>query len=112
MNENSNSNLWVFYQKGGGWCYDESSCKKRITNNLAIGIVNDLISSKLWPPVQYNMKGIFQTFPDANLVNYSKLVVVHFDKRVKLSNVGSYFYNQRNNFIFRFTFPTVQAMLT
>ena len=92
MNENSNSNLWVFYQEGGGWCYDESSCKTRITNNLAIGIVNDLISSKLWPPVQYNMRGIFQTFPDANLV-YNN--IFHFDKNVKLSNVGAtYIFNK------------------
>ena len=66
---NDNSDLWIFYQQGGGWCYDESTCKERITDHLAIGLHPKLISSKNWPTMKY-LRGIFETYSeDANLVS-------------------------------------------
>lgn len=56
------SNVWIVWQEGGGFCYDEASCKKRSS---------DQRSSKKWTPT-VDMEGIFDSsderFADANLV--------------------------------------------
>ena len=73
---NENSDLWIFYQEGGGWCYDESTCKERITDPLAFGLHPELISSKNWPTIKY-LRGIFETYSDANLVSVPYFILLH-----------------------------------
>ncbi len=61
------SNLWLFFQQGGGWCYDIASCTERIILPITVGITNDLISSKTWPS-QRNIHGLFDLLAHFNLV--------------------------------------------
>ena len=61
LQENPESNLWIFFQQGGGWCYDEKTCRNRITLPLSLGLHPDLISSKNWPPIKYNLKAYLTT---------------------------------------------------
>ena len=50
---------WIFYQEGGGWCYDDLSCLKRIATN-------HLISSKGWKD-EISKSGIFDMVRLKNL---------------------------------------------
>ena len=59
-----NSNVWLFFQRGGGWCYDEISCIERFIDNLG---VSELVSSNLWP-TERNVGGLFDVLQNANLV--------------------------------------------
>ena len=42
-NTPSPSNVWIVHLQGGGWCYDEASCKRRCAIST-----NPLCSSKYW----------------------------------------------------------------
>ena len=65
MTENSNG--WLFFQRGGGWCYDEISCIERFINNIGVVGTTELISSKQWP-TERNIGGLFDLLQNANLV--------------------------------------------
>jgi hypothetical protein len=58
----SMSNLWIIFQQGGDWCYDEASCKLR---------TGDLTSSRNWTS-KLSKKGMMESsipqFAKANLV--------------------------------------------
>ena len=62
-----NSNVWLFFQRGGGWCYDEISCIERFINNIGVVGTTELISSKQWP-TERNIGGLFDLLQNANLV--------------------------------------------
>ena len=71
-----NSNVWLFFQRGGGWCYDEISCIERFIDNLG---VSELVSSNLWP-TERNVGGLFDVLQNANLVKKW-----HFVKKIVLT---------------------------
>ena len=62
-----NSNVWLFFQRGGGWCYDEISCIERFINNIGVVGTTELISSKQWP-TERSIGGLFDVLQNANLV--------------------------------------------
>ena len=62
-----NSNVWLFFHRGGGWCYDEISCIERFINNIGAVGTTELISSKQWP-TERNIGGLFDLLQNANLV--------------------------------------------
>ena len=70
-NLNENSNVWLFFQRGGGWCYDEKSCIQRIINNIGIIGTDELISSNHWP-AERDIGGLFDVLENSNLVRDSK----------------------------------------
>ena len=53
--KDEDKNKWIFFQQGGGWCYDDLTCLERIAMNL---IHSDLISSKHWKDHKF-LSGIF-----------------------------------------------------
>ena len=61
------SNKWLIFQQGGGWCFDETSCWLRIGLPLSLGIHSELISSKNWKN-QINLGGLFDLVEDFNIV--------------------------------------------
>ena len=62
-----NSNVWLFFQRGGGWCYDEISCIERFINNIGVVGTTELVSSNQWP-TERNVGGLFDVLQNANLV--------------------------------------------
>ena len=61
------SSVWLFFQRGGGWCYDQKSCIRRIIDNIGIIGTTELISSNQWPE-ERNLGGLFDVLTNANLV--------------------------------------------
>lgn len=61
---------WIFHQQGGGWCYDDITCKDRIFYSAIFWQL--FISSKYWPSQRKYTGGIFDMqgtpFEKANLV--------------------------------------------
>jgi len=48
-------NNWIFYLEGGGWCWNSTSCEKRITSNGK----GHLVSSSQWKASKSLSNGIF-----------------------------------------------------
>ena len=71
-----NSNVWLFFQRGGGWCYDEISCIERFIDNLG---VSELVSSNLWP-TERNVGGLFDVLQNANLVKNTHIFLDFFNQ--------------------------------
>ena len=74
-----NSNVWLFFQRGGGWCYDEISCIERFINNIGVVGTTELVSSNQWP-TEKNVGGLFDVLQNANLVKKW-----HFVKKIVLT---------------------------
>ena len=49
--KDEDANKWIFFQQGGGWCYDDLTCLERI-------VTNHLISSMDWKDSK-SLSGIF-----------------------------------------------------
>src|SRR3569623_1989952 len=50
----TSSHTWIVQQQGGGWCYNERTCKDRLADS-------SLVSSKTWKPEISISDGIFNT---------------------------------------------------
>eukprot|EP00047_Mylnosiga_fluctuans_P008216 m.257700 g.257700 ORF g.257700 m.257700 type:complete len:383 (-) comp21013_c0_seq1:57-1205(-) len=50
----SSTNTWIIQQQGGGWCFDERSCKDRLNTP-------DLVSSKEWKEQITISDGVFNS---------------------------------------------------
>eukprot|EP00440_Ansanella_granifera_P054762 gb/GFBE01059367.1/.p1 GENE.gb/GFBE01059367.1/~~gb/GFBE01059367.1/.p1 ORF type:complete len:400 (+),score=85.60 gb/GFBE01059367.1/:1-1200(+) len=69
--------LWIVYLQGGGWCYDEASCRDRCGSPQAPYTAdNKLCSSKEWPS-EMPVVGLFYDESSAKLRDANK-VFVHY----------------------------------
>lgn len=71
-NKTSDTNKWVLYFKGGGWCYNEKSCASRAKTNLG--------SSKYFPK-QFSFGGPMDSEPSVNpdFATFNRVVLWYCD---------------------------------
>jgi hypothetical protein len=69
----SPASVWIIYLEGGGWCWDEESCKSRCNTPSSPKSSSPLCSSKSWPSTM-SLNGIFNA-KNPTLQNANKIFV-------------------------------------
>ena len=86
FSKGAKSNYWIIQQQGGGWCWDEKECKKRISPLVIPSYMPHLapiskkitlalkVSSKDWAITMKMDVGIWES-SDHGLLNANKVVL-------------------------------------
>eukprot|EP01062_Namystynia_karyoxenos_P084531 TRINITY_DN996_c0_g1_i1.p1 TRINITY_DN996_c0_g1~~TRINITY_DN996_c0_g1_i1.p1 ORF type:complete len:413 (+),score=79.61 TRINITY_DN996_c0_g1_i1:82-1239(+) len=69
----ASADLWLVYLQGGGWCYDESSCRERCGTPQVVRL-NPLCTARYWGERQ-QLSGIFWPENDTELGAANKAFV-------------------------------------
>jgi len=104
-NNSATATSWVLYFKGGGWCYDESSCASRAKGNM--GSSDHFTETFAFSGIMDSTAGVNPEF-----YNYNRVVLYYCDGASFSGNRDEpYFYNKTNQTLYFRGARILDAML-